>query len=236
MAYVYRHIRLDKNEPFYIGIGSDERYKRANEKARRSTIWKNIVAKTDYHIEILFDELTWDEAKSKEIEFIKLYGRKNLDNGTLANMTDGGDGMINIVFTLEHRRKISEGLKKRVIPDSMREKLRKYKLGIPNSPEVRKKISEANKGRKLSIDNILKLKQRTGDKNPMFGKTKNKCPNYKGLIEAYKDGILIGVFEGLSDCSSNLNITNTKISACLNGRRNHTGGYTFKRILNKNTI
>jgi hypothetical protein len=22
MAYVYRHIRLDKNEPFYIGIGS----------------------------------------------------------------------------------------------------------------------------------------------------------------------------------------------------------------------
>lgn len=24
MAYVYRHIRLDKNEPFYIGIGKDE--------------------------------------------------------------------------------------------------------------------------------------------------------------------------------------------------------------------
>jgi len=24
MAYVYRHIRLDKNEPFYIGIGSEE--------------------------------------------------------------------------------------------------------------------------------------------------------------------------------------------------------------------
>jgi len=23
MAYVYRHIRLDKNEPFYIGISND---------------------------------------------------------------------------------------------------------------------------------------------------------------------------------------------------------------------
>ena len=22
MAYVYRHIRLDKNEPFYIGVGT----------------------------------------------------------------------------------------------------------------------------------------------------------------------------------------------------------------------
>ena len=32
MAYVYRHIRLDKNEPFYIGIGKDDsgEYKRAN--------------------------------------------------------------------------------------------------------------------------------------------------------------------------------------------------------------
>ena len=34
MAYIYRHIRLDKNEPFYIGIGSDVegKYKRANRK------------------------------------------------------------------------------------------------------------------------------------------------------------------------------------------------------------
>ena len=29
MAYVYRHIRLDKNEPFYIGIGSDANYSRS---------------------------------------------------------------------------------------------------------------------------------------------------------------------------------------------------------------
>ena len=57
MAYVYRHIRLDKNEPFYIGIGSDMTNKRANEKARRSKFWKKIVAKTDYEIEILFDDI-----------------------------------------------------------------------------------------------------------------------------------------------------------------------------------
>jgi hypothetical protein len=31
MAYVYRHIRLDKNEPFYIGIGSDSSFARAND-------------------------------------------------------------------------------------------------------------------------------------------------------------------------------------------------------------
>ena len=29
MAYVYRHVRVDKNQPFYIGIGTDNNYKRA---------------------------------------------------------------------------------------------------------------------------------------------------------------------------------------------------------------
>jgi hypothetical protein len=31
MAYLYRHIRHDKNEPFYIGIGSDNNYKRSKQ-------------------------------------------------------------------------------------------------------------------------------------------------------------------------------------------------------------
>ena len=29
MAYVYKHTRLDTNEVFYIGIGSQNKYKRA---------------------------------------------------------------------------------------------------------------------------------------------------------------------------------------------------------------
>lgn len=31
-----------------------------------------------------------EQLKEKEIEFIKLYGRINQGNGTLANLTDGG--------------------------------------------------------------------------------------------------------------------------------------------------
>ena len=76
MAYLYRHIRLDKNEPFYIGIGSDNVYKRANDKKGRNKIWYDIAAKTDYEVEILFDNISWDNACKKEIEFISLYGKK----------------------------------------------------------------------------------------------------------------------------------------------------------------
>jgi len=38
MCYVYRHIRLDKNEPFYIGIGSDFNYQRSRHQSGRKII------------------------------------------------------------------------------------------------------------------------------------------------------------------------------------------------------
>ena len=46
MAYVYRHIRLDTNQPFYIGIGSDKNYFRANQKtsSKRNSYWVNNVS------------------------------------------------------------------------------------------------------------------------------------------------------------------------------------------------
>lgn len=194
MAYVYRHIRLDKNEPFYIGIGSDFIYKRANEKARRSNLWKKIIAKTDYDIEILFDDITYDEAKIKEIEFIKLYGRIDIGNGTLTNLTDGGDGSMN------------------------------------PSKEARLKMSKAHKGRKNSDALIELLKNRKGDKNPAFGKKGINCKNFKGFIEAYKNNIYIGTYEGIYDCQEKLGVSATKVSAVINKRRNFTGGYSFKRI------
>jgi hypothetical protein len=196
MAYVYRHIRIDKNEPFYIGIGNDLTNKRANEKARRNDLWKKIIAKSDYDVEILFDDISYDEAKLKEIEFIKLYGRIDVGNGTLANLTDGGDGTIN------------------------------------PSQEVRDKISKINKGRKNSDALMELLKDRKGEKNPVFGITGCKCKNFKGFIQVFKDGVYLGQYEGIRDCAEKLNVSATKVSAVLNGRRNHTGGYTFKRISN----
>jgi len=95
MAYLYRHIRLDTNRPFYIGIGSDTDYKRANNPWGRSQYWNNIVNKTSYRVDIVLDDITWEEACEKEIEFISLYGRADIGNGILVNLTDGGEGVIN---------------------------------------------------------------------------------------------------------------------------------------------
>ena len=67
MPYVYRHIRLDNDTVFYIGIGNDNRYNRANEKKNRGSHWKNIVKKTDYEGEILFEHEDYNFIKEKEV-------------------------------------------------------------------------------------------------------------------------------------------------------------------------
>lgn len=58
MAILYRHVRPDKDEVFYIGIGKNE--KRAYSKVNRNKYWHNIVSKNNgiYDIEILFEDLT----------------------------------------------------------------------------------------------------------------------------------------------------------------------------------
>ena len=177
MADVYRHIRLDKNEPFYIGIGSDEEYKRANTNTRRNKHWINI-SKFGYEVDILFDGLTWDEACVKEKEFISLYGRKDKNKGSLCNLTDGGDGCLGriVTFSEESKRKMSEarkGKKPYIITDEIRKNLSiaakkrgiskehlakmnkarvnfTHRKGIPHTEETRKKMSDSRIGIKKS--------------------------------------------------------------------------------------
>lgn len=169
MAILYRHIRVDKNEPFYIGIGKN--VNRAYSKYSRNSIWYNITNKTNYEVEILFDNLTWEEAIIKEKEFIKLYGRKNLGLGTLVNMTDGGDGTLNYIYTENHRKLISEANKRRIISDKTRKKLSEVHKGKKLSPEryaihmetvkkrkVIKGIEHHNYGKKLSEEQKNKLR------------------------------------------------------------------------------
>ena len=121
MAYVYRHIRKDKNQPFYIGIGSDRKFKRANQSGnRRNKIWNDIVSKSDYVVDIIFEEITWEEACEKEKEFIALYGRIDIATGTLCNMTDGGDGAKGAIRTDEFKKNISNIKKGKKISEETR--------------------------------------------------------------------------------------------------------------------
>jgi len=124
MAYLYRHIRIDKNEPFYIGISSkNDGYKRAYSKYDRNIIWNRIVSKTNYEVEIMLDGLSENEIKLKEQEFIKIYGRIDLQNGTLSNLTDGGDGVLNMNENSELRQKLSKAAIGKKMSSSAKKKM-----------------------------------------------------------------------------------------------------------------
>lgn len=136
MACVYEHIRPDTNTIFYIGIG--KKNSRAHSKYGRNKHWKNIVKKCNnlFIINILHDDLSWEESCQKEKQYIKKYGRINNNTGILCNMTDGGEGILNLQHTAEAKLKISIAAKKR------------YKL----KPQCRKGQRFVNKNsRKLVI-------------------------------------------------------------------------------------
>ena len=156
MAILYRHIRTDKSTPFYIGIGETEN--RAYDKKCRTKIWKNIANK-GYETEILFDDLTWEQACEKEKEFIALYGRRDLGTGTLVNLTDGGEG------TLGYRH-----------TEEAKEKNRLASLGENNAWYNKKRPDHT---KRMQGENNPCF-GRVGKDHPMFGKTgywKNKIGN-----------------------------------------------------------
>lgn len=174
MSYLYRHIRLDTNEVFYIGISKNDnnkKYYRAYDKKRRSYFWKNIVNKTDYEIEIMLDDISYDEAKEKEKEFIKLYGRKDLGLGTLVNLTDGGEsgsilkGDLNPMKKQENKDKVSKALKGRKVSE-------KTKKIQSDSAKNRNQIPPSRKGIKKSIESIEKMKKTALENNKTNGRRK----------------------------------------------------------------
>lgn len=116
--YLYRHIRLDKNKPFYIGIGTKTKYNSSNfvteygrafNKNKRSNDWKELFndINENYEVEILLESDDYDYIKQKEIEFISLHGRRNLGKGTLVNLTDGGEGTKGVIKSQETLIKMS---------------------------------------------------------------------------------------------------------------------------------
>jgi hypothetical protein len=167
MAYVYRHIRLDTNQPFYIGIGSDSHFYRANAKANRTDFWKRIANKYGYKVEIVDSNIEWDDAVQLEMNLIKQYGRIELKTGTLVNMTDGGEyGTKGRVLTEDTKRKISEaqiGDKNHRFGKKMSEEERllmiKSVTGLKRTNETREKISKARMGMKFSKETCEKIQR-----------------------------------------------------------------------------
>ena len=210
MAYVYRHIRLDKNVPFYIGIGkSDFDFNRAYSHKNRNVYWNNIVNSTDYRVEIMLQEITWDEACEKEIEFIDLY-KKNTENGTLCNISDGGEGGY--------------------LSEEINEKRKRSLIGHIVSQETKDKIGLKAKGRKPSDEAKSKMSL-AHKKNKTGSWLENKGHKNGRAFKVYQyslDGIFLKEWECAQYAVKFYSMNRTAITDCLKGRQKSAKGYIWK--------
>lgn len=179
--YVYGYIRLDYNTYFYIGKG--KRYSSCQTRyldlSHRNKHFMNIINNIDCVVEILYDNLTNDEAlelEQKVIEdlvfnegysiSIKGNNCKNHRNH-LVNQTWGGEGASGRIVKQSTKDKISKANKGKFVGEN------NPNYGKHLSDESKRKISEANKINSL------------GENNGMFGKshkedTKNKIGEANG--------------------------------------------------------
>ncbi len=235
---VYRHIRLDKNEVFYIGIAKHKNrpYESGN---RRSLFWNKIVSKTKYEVEILFDNLSWEQTKAKEKEFINLYGRKDLGTGTLVNMTDGGDGALNP--SLSTRLKLAEISRKKVWSKESREKLSKSKSGVnhhmyglrgdkspqygrKHTQETKDKLSKSRLGSVMDREVVNKIadKLRGRKRSPHIGLA--VIEHHSKIVLDTQNGIY---YKNAKEASEILNIKYGTLKCWLNGSRKNSSNLIY---------
>lgn len=176
--YVYRHLRNDKDIPFYIGIGCTPNYKRAFCKTKRNNRWNCITKSTSFSVEIIMDSLSKEDAVKKELEFIKFYGRE-INGGILCNQTDGGEGVFGrqnievwkaklreaaLKMTEEHKKKISISkmghkgyMNGKKLTEDQKKKISERHKGVCKTEEHKKKLSNVNFGKKLSEETKNKI-------------------------------------------------------------------------------
>ena len=218
MYTVYQH-RNKINNKIYIGITKQEPEKRwgtygANYKssphffaAIQKYGWDN------FEHNILFINLTKEEACAKEQELIKFYNSMNRQFGY--NSTSGGEIFI---MNKETKEKISQALKGN-----------KNGLSKPCSEEKKKKISKAQKGRGFTEEHKRKLSEAAQKRSVPCSEEKKKTlsKNYPNKKPVYCEE-LNQIFESVQECSRQLGIPATNISKLCNGRGKTLKGYHLR--------
>ena len=156
LYFIYRHCRKDDNQVFYVGVGKKStftgetsEYRRAFTEYGRNQFWKRVAEKHGYYVEIMLEDLTHEESREKEKEFIELYGR-HCDGGRLTNITIGGDGIVGIPMTDETREKMSAshiGIKRGPFTEEHKRNIGARSVGRYFSPEAREKKRKSMTGK-----------------------------------------------------------------------------------------
>lgn len=203
--YSYDEFTFDF-EPFYIGKGRNHRSRIHLLKVKRGN-YKNL---PKYHvIKKILDEglepiiikykegLLEKNAFDIEKDMIKKIGRKDLNNGPLRNLSNGGEGNGDRKFTDEHRINLSLSRKGKV-SDRQRNHL--------------KSIHEKMKGNKRTL----------GFKFSEESKRKLAESHYKPVLQIGDNNEILNEFKSIKDAEKYIGVSIKKV---LRGNGNTAGGF-----------
>lgn len=237
-SYVYRHIRLDKNDVFYVGMGThirNSKYQRAYCKQRKNKHWTNIANHRPYEVEIIMDDLTVDEAMEKEREFISLYGRRDLGKGTLTNLTDGGNYSLGKVISQKQREASSKRHGKKVCQYNKDGTF----IKLHPSAEAAARLLNGTKSHICKCANMhdghilakgFMWKWYNGSTSDISPSPLNKNETKKSPIGMYdKKGVFLRSFNSLEDASVFTGVSKTQICSVVRGRKLTAKGLIFRK-------
>ena len=189
--YTYGYMSKQGNI-YYIGKGKDGRfYEKSHGRVQIPTDRSRIVffRKDSLHMYAEPQLMLEREALDREIELIKHYGRKDLNEGHLLNLTDGGEGPSGYKRTEESKKKQSITSKKTGCCAGENNGFFNKK----HTEEGKKKKSIISKDWWANATDEEKPDMR-GKKNGMYGKKMSDMrPNYKHIGNSGKKNGMYGV-------------------------------------------
>ena len=217
MYTVYQH-KNKINGKVYIGITSQKPEQRWGSQGcnyKSSPHFYSAILKygwDNFEHNILFIGLSKEQACLKEQELIKNFNSMNREYGY--NSTSGGDIF---VMNEETKQKISQAMMGN-----------QNGLGHPCSEEKKKKISEAQKGRKFTEEHKQKLSEAAKNRHIPCSEEKKQTLKEKSHKKPVYCEELDKIFESVQECSRQLGIPATNITKLCKGRGKTLKGYHLR--------
>lgn len=218
MYIVYQH-KNKTNGKMYFGITSRKPIERwgSNGNGYKSTPhFYSAIQKygwDNFEHNILYENLTKEEACDIEKELIAKYKTQNKEFGY--NILEGGQAT-------ELPTEVREKMSKAMVGN-------KNGLGHPCSEEKKRKISDAQKGRRLSEEHKRKLSEAAKQRHVPCSEDKKKkiSQSYPNQRKVYCDETDT-IYRSVQECARQLHLYATNVSKVCRGIHQTTGGYHLK--------
>lgn len=246
--YVYIYLNPLKNgnykygkfvfdyEPFYVGKGKGYRYKEhileIRKNREKNYLKKNILNKIKNNnkepiIIKLYDNITENSAFRLERFLINLIGRRDLDKGTLSNMSDGGEGCSGVDYTYNRRLNMCDNKQKIIQYNTNGEIIKIWnniiELSIKNTKYRTNHIHRACKSNGSRKYDKYLWKYYENEKENDIIKIRDK---YKHILQYNKEGNFIKEWFDSKDAEKVYG--NAILKCCRNNNNNNNIKYHYK--------